>query len=443
MQQIVRWLLLDHVGRVLDALLAGVQRQAAYAPDGSRYVDVADRVARFRGSVPAPPTRRLISSFVLAVFLCAFVLANWVFRSHDQARALGDTTLAIATLDRRALVDAGQEFNAAQIIGAIFLCASSVALMLLLPALAYRVKSRLLRGNDAAGHDVYELEDQVFGQLGITKPGERNIGQWARVARYSLLVWAAFVLASFGVLLVTDDAPRVLAAAPFLVVAGAIIGSITADYVRRGRGGTRFTTARRRVVIGASAVALAFALVPTTLVGSPDSPPADYSFELGEMAVDPNTSYARFLNRIGVSTLPYTAFDLSRIGVFVRVRVKLRAPRDERVAIQSRLIGITRRSKKVLTGWSTSSHHGITRSQPTSTTKRQINPTALILGDFARLTKEVAVRANIDRQFVAPIWLRIPKNAGRAVQIEVRLSRLGSSSAEPLAIIRSQTLRLL
>jgi hypothetical protein len=120
LRRLVSWLLVDHVARTVGALLAASERRAAYTEDAGSQAELADRLARFRRSLPATPTRRLITTFVLAVFLCAFLLANFVFRSHEHARALGDTTLAIATVDRGALVDAAGEFDAAQVLGAFF-----------------------------------------------------------------------------------------------------------------------------------------------------------------------------------------------------------------------------------------------------------------------------------------------------------------------------------
>jgi hypothetical protein len=143
--------------------------------------------------------------------------------------------------------------------------------MLVLPAWAFRVKRRiLLTPTDGSGPNVYQFEDSVFDEIGVAKPREPDIGLWARVAFYSLLVWAAFVLASFAVLLVTGHAEssRPFAAASFFAVAALILVSIAADLVGRRRGHQgRLATVRQRIVILATAVALLFALVPSRPLG--------------------------------------------------------------------------------------------------------------------------------------------------------------------------------
>jgi uncharacterized RDD family membrane protein YckC len=174
-----------HVTRSIDALTRYAAAAAALddaAPVDARDIALLDDFGR---SLRPVSVRRAVTFVVVGGFLGAFAIAKlWHAR---QATFIGHLTQAIVELDRKGAIRAFDGIDLLTVTGAVLISLLALWVILLLPAMAFRVKRAAfnlctrspaaLETSPAAEHaevsaGVYELERQVFGTIGGRAPRE-------------------------------------------------------------------------------------------------------------------------------------------------------------------------------------------------------------------------------------------------------------------------------
>lgn len=182
----LRWLLVHHIRRTLEAIRAELDARTLNAEP----TDTVDREAvdSYLRSLPALRLKR----YLLAMLILGFGLAHLLAKefgaaatSHQAARPLGDLTKAIVAVSpTRAVTGLGEFHNATAVAWAILVLGISFYAVLCVPATAFRLKRTLLNigpenrdalsSATAARHvaessGVYDLERAVEARMQLKR----------------------------------------------------------------------------------------------------------------------------------------------------------------------------------------------------------------------------------------------------------------------------------
>lgn len=174
-----------HVSRSVAALKRAYYGTVAVEDQPGVNRDDIELLEDFERSVIPFGVRRIVIFIIVGGFLLAYGMANLI-HAH-QTRFLGDFTRAVIELDRGAAIRAFHDLTLKKIAGAIVLILWSAWLIMLIPAMAFRLKRaafnlmtpspRELADSPAHIHasqsvGVYTLEGEAFDAVGRVPPRE-------------------------------------------------------------------------------------------------------------------------------------------------------------------------------------------------------------------------------------------------------------------------------
>lgn len=185
----LRWFLRPmvsfHVSRSVAALERGYYGTVAVEDQPEVDRDDIELLEDFEHSLMPLGLRRVAIFIIVGGFLLAYGMANLI-HAH-QTKFLGDFTRAVVELDRGAAIKAFHDLTVKKIAGAIVLILWSAWLIMLMPAMAFRLKRaafnlmtsspRELADSPAHIHasqstGVYTLEREAFSAAGRVPPRE-------------------------------------------------------------------------------------------------------------------------------------------------------------------------------------------------------------------------------------------------------------------------------
>ncbi|HEX3833188.1 MAG TPA: hypothetical protein VHW04_14525, partial [Solirubrobacteraceae bacterium] len=193
----LRWFLRPmvsfHVCRSVAALKRGYYATVAIEDQPSVERRDIELLEDFERSLMPVGLRRIVIFILVGGFLLAYAMANLI-HAH-QTKFLGDFTRSVVELDRTGAIRAFRDLTVKKIAGAVALALWAAWLIMLMPAMAFRLKraafnlmassARNLADSPARIHasksvGIYLLEQKAFDAIGLAPPREVPLDLMAR-----------------------------------------------------------------------------------------------------------------------------------------------------------------------------------------------------------------------------------------------------------------------
>jgi hypothetical protein len=435
---VVRRLLLysvvQHLSRSSAALKRRYSARAAVSADAAKLRQELASLDDFEHSLAQVPYRRLALLGLVSVFLVAFVLARFVFRSSGEAVAFGRLAEGVLKLDRGELVDAAHSFTPASYLGTVFIVAAAVWLVLAPSAAAARHMRLLFRPRAGSSVSVYDLERTAFAAVAARPPRERRLDLVSAATFLVLPLWLAVIFFTFATVVVFTGVERisgVWAAIPFYLAGVTTLGWVVTKGVGLVRAARtpdllkvppfgRWSIVAQTGAAAAIAVAFVIVLAPS-LVGSQPSPPLILNVRSLQL-VGFDISRGHFLSRTRQSAPRLSVAQLQQRGLALDFTVamsgSLRKRFRSRYSISCIYHGCSLSGRRIATATAFGPELTGTRTPGPSAVDRR----SLLLLNFADLRRSVErARGVASLRARVHMWIPLRLDARGVARVEISI----------------------